>query len=60
MIAKVKKSSTKAGKVAPKKTIAAKTVSMKAAPKAAPREHKSALHRMLTAEGWKRMMMKKD
>jgi len=68
MIAKVKKSSSKAGKIAPKKTTAVKSTStpaasLKAAPKAAataPKEHKSALHRMMTAEGWKRMMMKKD
>lgn len=61
MIAKVKKSSTKA---TPKKAI--KKTGVKSSPKAAktptpsPKasklEYKSSLHRMLTAEGWKRAM----
>lgn len=60
MIAKLKKTSTKVGKPAPKKAAPVKASAEKSTAKAAPKEHKSALHRMLTAEGWKRMMMKKD
>ncbi len=71
MIAKVKKSSAKSGKAAkvikaaPKKTILSKpavspTKSSKEATKEPKKEYKSSLHRMLTAEGWKRMMMGKD
>ncbi len=61
MIAKVKKSSIKAP---PKKKSAAKPVkAAKTTTKETPKETKkeapkSSLHRMLTAEGWKRMVSK--
>jgi hypothetical protein len=62
MIAKLKKTSIKA--VFKKKTSAPAATEKAPIPKESEKdpkkEHKSSLHRMLTAEGWKRRMLKKD
>lgn len=63
MIAKLKKTSTKP---ALKKKIVSKPITSKSVIQSSPPSSKeslplkSSLHRMLTAEGWKRIMLKKD